>query len=243
MDDNAPLWARMGQMLLDLLFPPWCVGCRRSGTWLCSSCLHQVGRAGEAVCPRCGRPYGGVGVCPACRRQDLVLESARAPYVFEGAIQKAVHGLKYRGRRVLAEPLGELLAEYLRTLSWPISTITAVPLHRQRERVRGYNQAGLLARILARRTGWPLLEDRLVRWRDTPPQVGLDGQARLENVRGAFRWESEQPPPGQVILVDDVYTTGATMEACAGALRAAGATEVRGLALAQPRQAQQDVKA
>ena len=231
----ASLWTRLGQALLDLLFPPRCAGCRRPGTWLCPSCLGQVGRVTGPACLRCGRPSRRAELCSACRAGTWALYQARAPFLLEGVVQRAVHELKYRGRRVLAGPLGELLVDYLRSLEWPAAAIAAVPLHRERQRARGYNQSDLLARELAGRCGWPLLEDGLVRWRNTPPQVGLDGAARRENVRGAFRWEGEQPPPARVLLLDDVYTTGATMEACAQALREAGATEVRGLALARPR--------
>ncbi|MGC9025587.1 MAG: ComF family protein [Chloroflexia bacterium] len=231
----APLWVRLGQGLLDLLFPPRCVGCRQMGAWLCPSCLDQVERVEGPTCERCGRPLPAPGLCRTCRAGDTPLLGIQAPFFFEGVIQKAVHELKYRGRRVLAGPLGELLAAHLSTLSWPVSTIAPIPLHRERERDRGYNQAALLARALSTRCGWPLLNGGLVRWRNTRPQVGLDGAARLENVRGAFRWEGSEAPPRRVLLLDDVCTTGATMEACAQALLEAGAEEVRGLALARPR--------
>ncbi len=231
----APLLARVGQALLDLLFPPRCVGCRRGGAWLCAACLEQVGRVSGALCLRCGRPFAGAGPCPACRAGHWALDAARAPLFFEGAVQRAVHELKYRGRRVLAAPLAGLLAGYLQGLGWPAAAIVPVPLHRERQQARGYNQSALLGRAMAAQLGWPLLERGLERWRPTRPQVGLDGLARHENVRGAFRWVGAGPPPPRVLLLDDVYTTGATMEACAQALRQAGASEVRGLALARPR--------
>lgn len=230
----APRWTRFGTRLLDLLFPPRCVGCQRMGDWLCAACLEEVGRVRGPVCPHCGRPFRRSGLCPDCAGGTFALQQLRAPFFFEGAVQRAVHALKYRGRRVLAGPLGGLLAEALRDLDWPPAAIVAVPLHRQRERARGYNQSALLAQVAAAQVGWPL-EAGLVRERDTPPQVGLDRAARQENVRGAFRWTAPASPPQHVLLLDDVYTTGATMEACAQALREAGAVEVRGLALARPR--------
>jgi ComF family protein len=127
------------------------------------------------------------------------------------------------------------MGDFARSLDWPAAAIAPVPLHRNRERARGYNQAALLARAVAGRLGWPLLEDGLVRSRETRSQVGQDRAARLENVRGAFCWSGPAAPPARVLLLDDVYTTGATLEACAQALREAGASEVRGLALARPR--------
>lgn len=231
----APLWVRLGAMLLDLLFPPRCVGCQRMGAWLCAACLEKVGRVNGPVCLHCGRPFWESGLCPTCQGGAFALLHVRAPLFFEGATQRAVHNLKYRGRRVLAGPLGALLADYLCGLGWPAAAIVPVPLHRQRERARGYNQSALLARVVAARVGWPLQEKGLVRQRNTRPQVGLDGAARQENVRAAFGWESPLPPPERVLLLDDVCTTGATLEACAQTLRAAGAQDIRGLALARPR--------
>lgn len=159
----------------------------------------------------------------------------RAPFFFEGVVRRAVHELKYRGRRVLASPLGDLLASYIGELGWPICPIAPVPLSARRERDRGYNQAALLARAVAGRLDWPLLERDLARWRHTRPQVGLERGERLENVRGAFRWEGTGPSPRQVLVLDDVCTTGATLEACAEALHDAGTADVYGLALARPR--------
>ncbi|MGC8874405.1 MAG: ComF family protein [Chloroflexia bacterium] len=234
METQAPWLERLWQGLLDLLFPPRCVACRWPGSWLCPACLSGVGRVEGPVCERCGRPLLRSGLCPSCRAGGLALDCVRAPFFFEGALQRAVHELKYRGRRVFAEPLGELLAAYLASLGWPVSTIVPVPLHPRRERSRGYNQAALMARVVAGRLGWPVLERGLTRVRDTRPQVGLDREARLENVAWAFRWEGSDPP-GRVVLLDDVYTTGATMEACARTLRQAGVGEVRGVALARPR--------
>lgn len=234
METEAPWPERLWQGFLDLLFPPRCVACRRPGSWLCPDCLSRVGRVEGPVCERCGRPLPRPGVCASCRADGLALECVRAPFFFEGALQRAVHELKYRGRRVFAGPLGELLGAYVASLGWPDSALVPVPLHADRERARGYNQAALVARVVAGRVGWPLLERGLVRVRNTRPQVGLDRQARRENVAQAFRWEGPAPPL-RVVLVDDVYTTGATMEACAQALRQAGVGEVRGIALARPR--------
>lgn len=234
-DAAAPPWTRFGTMLLDLFFPPRCIGCQRMGDWLCATCLEEVGRVRGPVCRHCGRPFQNGNLCPECLGGTFAVHYVRAPFFFEGTIQRAVHALKYRGRRVLARPLGGLLADHLRDLDWPAATIAPVPLHRLREHARGYNQSALLARVVAARLGWPLQEAGLVRQRDTPPQVGLDRSARQENVRGAFRWTAPTPPPLRILLLDDVYTTGATMEACAQALREAGAQDVRGLALARPR--------
>lgn len=232
---TAHRWRLWGQVLLDLLFPPRCLGCRQSGMWICQACLEQVGRTEGLFCTHCGQPISGVESCIHCRNHEPVLAAVEAPFLFEGVVRQAVHALKYRGRRVLAEPLGSLLAGFARSRRWPAATIVPVPLHARRERDRGYNQSALLGRVLAEGLGWPLLCRSLFRWRHTDPQVGLDRRARRENVRDAFRWQASSAPPRRVLLLDDVYTTGATMAACAQALRAAGAEEIWGLAVARPR--------
>jgi ComF family protein len=144
-----------------------------------------------------------------------------------------VHGLKYQNLRASAADLGRLLAEYLDPNPMPADLLVPVPLHKRRERERGYNQSELLARELSKRTGIPLETRVLRRTRNTPPQVSIEGhEERRRNIEGAF--ECAREVGGQKLLVvDDVVTTGSTMSACAGALKASGATSVWGLALAR----------
>lgn len=168
-----------------------------------------------------------------CDRRLRSLERLRSAAEYEGPLERAIHQLKYQGRRALAPSLAALLVEryapFLPSEAW----LLAVPLHPHRRRQRGYNQSQLLVDELAR--AWPvgLPDGRLVRVRDTRSQVGLDRAQRRANVEGAFRWLG--PPLGQrpILLVDDVITTGATAEACAAALRSAGAGVVRALSLAR----------
>lgn len=154
---------------------------------------------------------------------------------FEGVLREALHQLKYRGRTVLAEPLGDLMAAYW--IQHPLSAdvVVPVPLHAARLRERGYNQAALLARALARRVGLPLDERTLIRQRATASQVDLDVSRRKENVRGAFCCSDRTLAGRRVLLVDDVCTTGATLEACAVALYEGGARSVQALTLARTR--------
>jgi ComF family protein len=243
---TSPRWTRLWHTVLDLLFPPRCIDCRQPGEWLCSACLSRVGRIEGSLCSRCGRPLHLPDAriraqslparCTACQLQRSPLSSQHAVFFFEGIIRHAIHDLKYRQRQVLAQPLGKLMAGYVRGLEWEDCTIAPVPLSAQRVRERGYNQSALLARVLAGLLGWPLLEKGLVRWRDTCPQVGLARSERLKNVSDAFRWEGVASPPVPVLLLDDVSTTGATLKACAEALQAGGASDVRGLVLARPRE-------
>ena len=151
----------------------------------------------------------------------------------EGVVRDMVHSLKYQNLRASAPDLGRLLAAYLAANPLPADILIPVPLHGRRERERGYNQSELLARELGRRTDMQVETRVLRRTRHAPPQVSLKDQGeRRRNIEGAFECMSELN--GQrVLLIDDVVTTGATMSACAGALKGAGASSVWGLALAR----------
>ena len=148
-----------------------------------------------------------------------------------------MHRLKYYGRTILAEPLGGLMAVYWTQHPMPTDVIVPVPLHTARLRERGYNQAALLAREMACRVGLALNEQTLVRRRATASQVKLDARQRKENVRDAFRCSDNALTGKQVLLIDDVCTTGATLAACAVALHEGGARSVQALTLARPRRA------
>jgi len=154
---------------------------------------------------------------------------------FEGALRKAMHWLKYRGRTALADPLGGLMAEYWAQHPMQFDVIVPVPLHADRLRKRGYNQAALLARQMARRVGLMEEEQTLVRQRSTSRQVDLNAKQRKQNVRDAFHCSGDGLAGKQILLIDDVCTTGATLEACAIALLAGGARNVQALTLARAR--------
>jgi ComF family protein len=144
-----------------------------------------------------------------------------------------VHTLKYNRRQRMAVPLGNLLNRYLLAHPIAVDAIVPVPLHPERLRLRGFNQALLLARQLSQQSGLPLLATELARVRQTSQQADLNRAQRRENVREAFAWQAQTAPPRRILLIDDVLTTGATVEAAARALCAAGAREVHALALAR----------
>lgn len=146
-------------------------------------------------------------------------------------LREAIHALKYNGMRVLAEPLGEILADYWRLAVLPSSIVVPVPLHEARLRQRGYNQSLLLAKSFAARVGLPVESRALIRQRNTRCQVELSPAERRINVEGAFRCHPGALVGECVLLIDDVLTTGATLEACASALLDAGTKEVWALTL------------
>ena len=227
-----PLPPRLGELrdrLLDLVFPPHCVGCGRAGVALCGRCLRDLPRLEPPVCARCGLSLTTGHTCDWPHRH---LDAVRSWFAFDGVAREAVHALKYGRLTSLARPLAELTAAALRDAPAPADALVAVPLHRARERERGYNQAELLARYLAPQLGLPL-EHWVRRARPTPQQArAATAEQRRENVRGAFSAEGVHPG-ARVLALDDVCTTGATLDDCARALKEGGASWVGGLTFAR----------
>jgi len=221
--------------VLALVFPTSCAACRepmdhpRSGP-LCDGCWGALPRHG-CVCG-CGVPLlsAGAAVCGRCRRglSPFARGASLGPY--DGSLRVVIHELKYRGRRRAAAQLAHRLGgePRVRDVLAGADVLVPVPLHPRRRRERGFNQAELLAAELGRRGAVSVSSGTLVRRTDTASQAGLTAARRRANVSGAFAVRHRSRVAGRVIvLVDDVYTTGATARACARALRAAGAAEVR----------------
>jgi ComF family protein len=203
------------------------------GSWLCEPCRNQVRRLEEPMCRRCGVELEFAQKTCGCRSRLRALSRLRSAVAYEGPIELAVQRFKYGGWRHLAGPLALLLAERLAVEGLAAHAVVAVPLHTDRLRLRGFNQADLLARELRRRLALVEPPGRLVRTRATPSQVGHDRLWRLENVRGAFAWQGDDLAGRPLLLIDDVATTGATLEACAAALRASGSGPVIGASVAR----------
>jgi len=228
-----PPLRRLWDGALDLVFPPTCVGCGEEGSYLCDGCRASLPHLMGSLCPLCARELDHDGVCTPCSRHPLRIGGITAACRMEGVAREMVHRLKYGDLRAIAPVLAALMVEALPPRDRSVDLVVPVPLHGSRERRRGYNQALLLAREVAAILGLPLEAGGLSRLRDTPSQVGLEGiEARRANVAGAFgaRILFEER---RVLLVDDVCTAGATLEACALALKAAAAIEVRGLVFAR----------
>jgi ComF family protein len=229
-----PQLTRLKGIALDLLFPRWCVGCGREGDFICPSCLKSLPRIKPPLCPRCGQPQGSDALCPNCADWQAEIDGIRAPFRFEGTMRQAILELKYRNLRALAGLLARLLYDYLSTNPLPGEVLVPVPLHGKRLRERGYNQSRLLARELSLLSDIPLVDDCLIRQRHSSPQARTPNvDERRSNVADAFACRDHRLKNKRVLLIDDVSTSGATLDACARALKASGAASVWGLALAK----------
>jgi ComF family protein len=226
------------QHALDLLFPSQCAACQRGGSVLCPSCLAAIQPLPGPCCQRCHTQISPEGICRQCQYHPLSMSGLRAVSAYQEPLRDCIHALKYGGNRRLAEPLGALLAQAYVVYGLQADVVIPVPLHSERERERGYNQSQLLAQVCATRLGLPLDSTVVSRIRPTQAQVHLTVSERQQNVAGAFcctpASATEALHGRRILLIDDVCTTGATLEACAAPLFAAGAASVWGLVLARP---------
>ncbi|MBI4180858.1 MAG: ComF family protein [Chloroflexi bacterium] len=229
-----PQVVKLGGMALDILFPKRCVGCGREGDFICDSCRSSLTRVIPPLCPVCGKPQSSVILCSSCVREQARINGIRSPFRFDGVMRQAIHQLKYRNLRALAAPLAQLLNDYLMTNPVPGEVLVPVPLYRKRLRERGYNQSSLLARELGKLTSLPVVDDCLTRVRHTTPQARTASVGeRKSNVANAFSCVDNRLRDKRILLIDDVSTSGATLDACAAGLKAGGAASVWALVLAR----------
>jgi competence protein ComFC len=249
-------WLRHGRGVLgeisdaivSVFFPAGCRICdgllkSASRVPLCEECLSSFERVPGVVCQICGRPLPGLAqaegeplLCPACQERTYAFERARSFALYQDAVVRAILLLKFEQIEPLGAWFAERLAELLKTEGEAMAAdvVVPVPLHRVRERERGYNQAALLSKPLAKRLRLPHKAVLLMRTRARPDMQVLSLEERWESVRGAFATRpGSQVDNLRVLLVDDVLTTGATLDACARALRDAGAKSVIGLTVAR----------
>ena len=227
--------------LLSVLLAPACASCRTpldepTRGPVCAACWRAIVPITPPVCDRCGDPLPSWRTtsvrqsrCPRCRRRPGHVSRSRAIGSYDGTLRAVIHALKYEGRQRLAVPLASLMIRSAADILEGADLVVPVPLHRSRQRARGFNQAAEIARHL----GLPL-RHALRRVRRTPSQTDLPAAQRHANVRQAFAIARRPQVRGAVVvLVDDVSTTGATLDACAKVLLESGAREVRAITAAR----------
>lgn len=218
--------------LTDLVFPKSCQACGAvlppERRWLCADCAALAERVGENCCPRCGKPNPGE-ICYDCATHDFAFREARALWLYTPSIRALIHALKYQGMTRVAGALLDMAEDGWQ--DWPIfrdaETIVPIPLHPVRQRQRGYNQAECIARALSHRCGLPVADHAAIRMKATPSQTQLLPDERRKNLESAFHVEKPNAIRGKtVLIVDDVMTTGATVNSLSKALTTCGAREV-----------------
>jgi ComF family protein len=225
---------QLQEKIIDFFFPRRCVGCGKIGNFLCSDCSQKLPRLLPPFCQKCGKHESSGVLCPACWGQQSDIDGIRSVFRFEGTVRRAVHDLKYHNLKSIDVCLATLMADYLRNNTVPGDALVPVPLHPRRLRERGYNQSSLLAEKLGKLTALSVLEGCLCRVKDSLPQARTSTvEERRKNVEKAFKCQNGKLQGKAFILIDDVCTSGATLESCAAALKAAGAVSVWGFTLAR----------
>jgi ComF family protein len=225
----APTLSRLGRAAIDLLYPPRCALCGRYGAFVCAPCLDGLPRADGARCDRCWLP---LQTCQ-CAERPLALSQLRSVYKYEGDVRRLVHRFKFTYHSALAESLAPPMASLLAGSGTVVDAIVSVALPASHQRERGFNQAALLADRIGAAAGLPVI-DALTRRAGAHQARARNAEERWHNVEGAFSVRDASQVAGRrFVLVDDIATTGATLDAAAKALLAAGAVEVAGLTLAR----------
>lgn len=221
----------MLQKILGLLYPERCIFCNdicKEG--ICSKCKEKVHPITEPRCKKCGKPvqYEEQEFCYDCRNRNFHYEQGRSLWLHEGLVKKSIYGFKYKNRRVYAKVYArEMMEQFLELLKiWKIDVIVPVPLHKKRYRKRGYNQAFLLADEISKITGIQTDEELVVRKRDTDPQKEFGNKDRKKNLKGAFEVTKRGIKNRRILIVDDIYTTGSTIDEIAEILKKAGAGDI-----------------
>jgi len=232
--------------ILDIIFPRHCLGCLElladeSASYICRACLAKIPTRQRFACAFCAAPTVSGETCPFCEK-DHSLDQLLVVTIYElSLVEKILKAMKYRFVKALADDVARLMIKYLKSklktgnLKFETLTVTAVPLYPQRLNWRGFNQSEILAQAISRHFGWSLDLTLLRRIRNPKPQAKIIERAqRIQNIAGAFSCPKPEAVWGQtVLLVDDIATTGSTLDDCARALKGAGAVEVIGFVFAR----------
>jgi len=223
----------------DMIFPPRCPVCDEiilpRGGKICKSCQNSFTPVGNSYCNICGKPlkYEHIALCPQCRDVKHSFDECRAAFIYDDIMRKSIYRYKYNGRREYSAYYAQ---ETVRLLGNKINQYNAdalipVPIHPGKERKRGFNQAYLLAKEISNLTNIPVLKNYVKRDKSTKIMRSLGAKERQNNLKKAFKIDGDVVKLTNAIIVDDIYTTGATMDAVAACLKDAGAVNVYGICL------------
>jgi len=219
---------------VDWLYPPRCGGCQQAGIRWCADCEARAIKINSGmICPVCGTPQTGLTNCTQCLTNPPPFREVRSWAIYQGPVREAIHRLKYRSDLGLSDTFAQKLAGLLVSTDWTIDIVTVVPLGRDRLKERGFNQADLLARSLALAVNLPYRPSAVTRVRDTQSQVGLTAVERRQNVMDAFTADPQIVAGKNLLIVDDVITTGATLSECSRAVIEKNAYNVYGVTIAR----------
>ena len=222
-----------------ILFPPHCPCCggilaiAEYEEGFCADCKDKIRYIGEPACKVCGKPLkkDSDEICYDCGRVRHLFLQSKAVYVYTGGMKTAMYGLKYGNRRgygrVFAKDMARIYGRWMKRKG--IDLIVPVPMNGAKRRERGYDQAAVLARALSDETGIPFSGNTLIRTRRTRPMKELNGSERRKNLKNAFKMAQSGVKSKRVLIVDDIFTTGSTLDACAEVLLAGGAAAVFGM--------------
>jgi len=217
----------------DLIYPPECIACGKIGYRCCPSCWEKRERYDENICSICGNPFQPGSFCDFCLPPSSPLEKVRSVGEYEGILRIFILALKYQRNIGLAELILPDLIQVITKAHFEFDLIIPVPLSKIRQRERGYNQVTLWGRLLSKSLNLPLSSSALKRERNTESQVNLSAGKREENIRNAFSANADFIHGKNILLLDDVITTGATLNECARTLKDAGAFHISALTIAR----------
>jgi len=242
---------KSNNFLINLFFPKFCLGCKKEGTYLCDDCraLLDISEFNYCLCEANGQPKRFISTqenqqsikCQNCQNKILSGLLFALSYKEKGLARKLIHQFKYQPYlKDLAETLASILIEHFvltgknKNEFWENSVLIPVPLDNKKLKSRGYNQSEELAKELSKVLKIPILSNILIKIKETESQIGLSREQRIKNLQGAFTTKNAQFLQGKkIFLVDDVYTTGSTMQECAIVLKNAGAKQIWGIALSR----------
>lgn len=234
MTERNSFWRDSAEILLDLFYPPRCPLCdailKRNETHCCRACFQRLPWVGENYCLKCGKPVSDdtKEYCPDCLKYEHYFDQGTAPFVYHGDLRRSIYRMKHENRRdyidFYAWSMAVSCKHYLDR--WKPDLILPVPIQKNRKRKRGYNQSELLGRKISRYLSIPFDSDVLQCIRKTDEQKMLDRKARMKNLKGSFAVKKNLKGIQNVLIVDDVYTTGSTMDEISRVMKQAGVRHV-----------------